>query len=699
MSSTAFAQHDVQTFVSQKGLDFIAKEAPNYVPKVLQPPTFSKSLACVDFQQRNTTIALSVDDLQITMPSDGRVRIQIDFSGGASGELYADDIYACFGEVTCQDSLNLHTARAVLEYDLMVVDGKTRAIARNTDLSINPSDFQFQLSDCGFTGQALTSAVDFTEEWLLTYVEAMVADLAEENLGPMIEDMLDGFTFEGSLSLASYKATLKDLELTNGGLSMGIDADILDRFAPAPCVERFDQGGPSDLAGVAPDLVGPNAFDANMTFNLGLINKGFYTFWRRGLLCLTDQHIRALGVDLDLNMVGTLLPGFPPGTRFSFEITMEDYPRMRPHDSSDSQVSFHLGGVNIDLHGDRPDGTRNTLHVEVDMAATARIGINPSSNAIFAELDDAVIERMVMEDERKATGDGFDVARITQMVHDHILPKLLREMGPVPLTGPTFAFGQYAVLLREMSTNDAYMKAGIDLFKIPDDDTGAPDTQIVDYPTGITNPHDALIHVNGSDAEIPAELLQYQVSINGEKQDPNFVRAYKVGEAGQTDTYQFSVAAVDLNGNIDPTPVEVEVTVDGISPQVIISGPRTRKAEEGPAEIHWSMSDDLTAGEALPVRVEIYEVEDPTDALSTRLLRTMELAPGATSAIVELDQPGGLYRVEVHASDEAGNDSMSSMLLTVASTGGCSVGGKGAAGNAGLLLLALGLFVAGRRKK
>lgn len=698
MSSSAYAQHDVQSFLSQKGLDFIAEEAPQYIPKVLHAPTFGKSFGCVDFQQRDTVINLSIDEIELSMPSDGRIRVDFIFSGDASGELHADDIYLCLGQVTCQDTLVVRKATAALEYDLTVVDGQARVVSRGSELDVLPSDIELQISECGFTGEALTSAVNFTEEWLLSYVESIVIDWADDGLARLLENMLDGFTYTGSLSLASYQATFTDMAITDGGLALGIDADIVDKFAPAACVERFDKGGPLDFPGDVPSLLGPGAHHANLAFNLGLVNKGFYTFWRRGLLCLTDQHVAALGVALDFEMVGAMLPGFPPGTEFSFDFGLEDYPRIRPHASDNTQVSFNLTGVTIDLHGDRPDGTRNTLHVEVDVGALATVGINPTTNAIYAQLDDAVIERMVLEDERKVVANGFDVARITQMVHDHILPELLEGMGPVPLTGPTFALGEYAVLLRELSTNDAYMSAGVDLFKIPADDTGAPETEIVSFPAGILNPHNAIIQVGGSDAEIPSELLQYQVTVNGEEAPANFVRAYKVGEAGKTGSYLFQVAAVDLSGNVDPTPQEVEVTVDGISPHLMISGRRIREASEGPAEIRWTMSDDLTAANTMPVRVEVYEVEDPTDALSTRLLYTQELAPGALSAVVELSEPGGLYRVEVHATDEAGNDSQSSILLTVPNSGGCSVGGAGSGGNTALLLLALGLLVARRRR-
>ena len=69
---------------------------------------------------------------------------------------------------------------------------------------------------------------------------------------------------------------------------------------------------------------------------------------------------------------------------------------------------------------------------------------------------------------------------------------------------------------------------------------------------------------------------------------------------------------------------------------------------------------------------------------------------GTTSTIVELGKVGGVYRVEVHAIDEAGNDSQSSLLLGIASVGGCSVGGQGHSGSL-LMMLALGLLYWRRR--
>ncbi len=707
-SNQAHAEHDLRAFLSGDGLDFIAKEAPSYLPAVIEPPTIAKSFACMDFEQRDTTIHFSVDRLDISMPRDGRIRIDMDFSGDANGTLYADDLYACFGEATCQDTLDIRTASASFEYELSVEDGKAKVVPVANEFSLAPDDFSFQLSGCGFTGSALTTAIDFMEEWLLDYLEGKVVSLAEENLGPMIEAMLGGFQYEGSAGIAHYSAALADLELIEGGLALRIDADLTDPYAPAACVQDYDVGGPQDLSGQAPAIRGADADHANLAVNLGLINKGLYTVWRRGLLCLTDEHVKALGVALDLDMVGSMLPGFPPGTKFSFEVKTTDYPKVRPIDTNDasnssgsildSKLTLEVKGLMVDLHGDRPDGTRNTLHVELDMDAQAAIGIDPASNSIVAQVMGANITRMVMDDERKATGDGFDVARLTQMIHDHILPSMLEKMGPMALTGPAFAFGDYAVMLREMRTTDAYMSAGIDLFKIPDNDNNAPSTSILDAPRGISNPHDALVKVSGADDEIPSELLQYQVTVDGVKRPLSFMREFKVGEAGKSATYQVSVAAVDLSGNVDPSPESLSLQVDGILPHIAIAGPRTRRADEGPIAIDWTLSDDTTAPESLKVRAEIYELEDPSDALSARLIDTQDLGAGATSTTVELEKVGGVYRVELHAVDEAGNDSKVSLLLTIDKTGGCSVGGSQGLSNGGMLLLALGLLALRRRR-
>ncbi len=697
----AEAQHDVRVFLAKSGVDFIAEQVPSYVPKVFEPPTFAKSFACMDFEQRDTTVNLSIDDVEIDMPSDSRIRVALDFSGSVDGELYADDLYACFGSATCQDSMIVEHASALLDFDVTVVNGEPHVVVRDVDLNVNPDDFAFNLSGCGFTGTALTGAIGFAEGWILSYIENKVASIAEENLAPMLENMITGLSMEATYA----HARIEDLYTPNDGLSLTLDVGLRSNEGGVACVAAYDQGAPARESGeAAPNLKGEGGSDVNLAVNLGLLNQGLYSAWQQGLLCIDNNVLFALGLDVDLDIAGVLLPGFPVGTEFALEVAFTEHPKVRGMSADGAGLVADVAGVVIDLHGDRPDGTRNTLHVELDLEAQAELLVNPANNSINARLLGAEIKSLRMSDEREATGDGFDVARIKQLVHDHIVPKVLGELAPIPLTGSIFAVSDYAILLRKLDSNKAYLSAGVDLFRVPENDTQAPDTQLsqpggaVLNPQAVLNPHNAVLHMSGTDSEIPSEPLQFQVAVDGVSQPLSFVKDLHIGEAGVTKTYEVAVAAVDLAGNEDATRATASVFVDGISPYVVVSGKRVRSADEGAVKVNWTMRDDSTSSEGLQVRVEVYELTDPADALSTRLVSTQELASGAIETSVELAGNGGVYRVEVHVSDEAGNDSQSSLLLNLSSTGGCSVGGEDS-GGVFFLLLALGFLCLRRRRK
>lgn len=692
-ASIAEAQHQAHGFLSKEGIDFLAKEAKAYVPSVIEPPTYTNSYACVDFEQSDTKINLNLDRLEISVPTAGRIRVDADFSGSVSGEMYFDGLYLCIGEVSCPDTLQVRHGKAVLEYEVTVINGRLDIIARELDFSINPEDAVLNF-DCGFTGDVLST--DMVKGWLLGFIEDAIIGATDEHIGPMVEDMLGGMGVSGSDFIASFK----DIDLEQEGVSVEIDAYLgFGNTPPSECVAPFDNGGPQDFAGAPPNLKRPDASHLNMALNLGLANAALYAGWHRGVMCLTEAHIKALGVEIPFESVGALLPGFPEGTEFSLDLSLQDYPRISGDPSIDAALTMQVNGIVLDLHGDRPDGTRNTLHAEIGISSTVSVGINPATNAIFGKLDAAEITHLVLEDERKATGDGFDVARIKQLAHDYIIPKLIKEMGAMDITGPTFAMDGYAMILRDLTTNDAFLSAGVDLFKIPETDTSEPDTLIVSAPKGITNPHDAVVKVTGTDEDVPTELLQYLITINGEEQPLSFVQEFKVGEMGKTLNYDVVVAAIDFSGNVDSSPATATLVVDGIAPRVVISGRRTKKADEGPVDIRWTLKDDLTTKETLAVRVDIFEIQDTSDALSTKLIESRELALGATQTTVELNNVGGIYRVEVHAIDEAGNDSQSSMLLTIASKGGCSVGGDGPMNTGLLMLLALGFLAIRRRQE
>lgn len=692
-SSTAAAQHDVRVFLAESGVDFVAEQIPSYIPSVLQPPNFTRSYACMDFEQRDTMIQLNVENVQIDMPSVGRLRLAFDFSGRATGELYADDIYACLGEATCQDSMTVDRASAVLGFDVDVVEGEAQVRSRDVELHLADDDFDFELSDCGMTGSALTTAIGFAEGYLIDYLRDTLVSTADQSLAPMLEEMIEGMTMDA----AYVSASIEDLYFPNKGLELDLNVGLHSNQEAAACVAAYDQGPPARVSGDAVPTLSSTTNDLNLALNLGLVNQALYVAWQRGLLCINNEVLYALGTDVDLDAAGAMLPGFPVGTEFAIDVRMTEQPRVRGMSGDGVNLVAEIPGIQVLLHGDRPDGTRNTLRVEASLEAQAELIVNPATNAIYARIKGAEIRHLRMSDEREATGEGYDVARIKQLVHDRVIPKVLGALPPVPVTGAVYGVSDYALLLRSMDGNNAYLSAAIDLFRVPANDQSAPNTTIDAAPAGMVNPHTARIVVGGSDDQIPQELLQYQITVDGVQRPLSFVRDFLVGEAGYTKSYEVSVAAVDLAGNVDSSPATASVLVDGVTPFVVIEGSRIRNADEGALRVQWSMRDDQTSTSALAVVVQVYKLDDPTDALSTRLVQTQNLPVGSTETMVELEGSGGIYRVEVHVGDEAGNDSQSSLLLDLSSTGGCSVGGQ-SGGNAIFLLLTLGALLSRRRR-
>ncbi len=700
-TTVAHAQHDIRAFLSTDGLDFMAKEAPSFLPTVFMPADFTLPAGCVTFEQNDTTINFAIDEVVITVPRSGRVRVDMRYSTSVTGELYAENIYACIGELRCQDDIVVRNGTAVFEYDISILDGDAQAVPVTVDFTILPEDVDLVLSECNgqATGKTFNDLLEFSKDWMLIALEATLNDFAEQNLGPYLEGLFGGFNFDGSVGIASYSASLQDLDVEQDGMDFRIEGDMIDTFAAAACVARYDNGSPLDFVGETPIINGPNASHIGLAVNIGMANKALYTVWRRGLMCLTENHLAAFGLELDLNIIGGLLPGFPAGTKLSLDMKLSQAPSVRPEVSDGSTITVEMKGILIDLHGDRPDGSRNTLHVEIDAEATGTLTVDRATNAIIANLNGAKIYRLVLEDERDAANAGFDVSRLVELIEDYILPDVVAGVGAIPLTGPTFSFEKYAIILRNLLTNDAFISMGLDLFRIPDVDNGFPDTAIVESPNGPVSPRNAIVRVLGDDVELPPELLQFEVEIDGVMQPISFIQTIQVGEAGVSATYNVSVAAVDFAGNVDPTPAEVDVIVDGVYPVVSIVGSRNRPADQGPVDISWNMSDDLTS--SLGVRVEIYDVIDPADSLSAVLIDTQNLAAGTTSTQVEIAGSSRVYRVEIHVVDDAGNDSIASMLLTNPDTGGCgcTAGGRSKGSPAGLWLLALGALAYIRRRR
>lgn len=698
MAPGSAGAHQLHGYVSQAGLDFISAEVPAVVPKDIYPGPLSKDFTCMTATQRNTHIALEVHDFAITIPQEGRLRIYLDVSADGEGELFVDDPYACFGEMTCQDQIVLHDARATIDFDIMLEGGKPTAVFQKVDLELSEDDIDINFSGCAADDVA-NWMIDFAKKYVTDMLLAKAEEMAKDALGPKVEEMLAGVgAFSGQIQATDFSATLEDLFVRQEGVDIGVEVGLSSMFEPAECVRDLDAEPPADVAGQAPDLA-QVASHLGLALNFGLVNSALYQVWRQGLTCVDGGTLEALGVHIPTDHITQLLPGFPPGTTLDMEMRLTRPPRLTATGGGDDVDTLDMvavvEGVELTLVGHLPDGSDKTLEVGMDARATMALGIDPATNAMLATPVGMEVTRMDI-DQVYAAETGLDSARLLQVVHQQMLPKLLGKLGAMPVTGPVFAKGDYAVILRGIGNNEAFLSLNADLFHIPADDVGAPETSIIEYPSGTVSVEGSQVRVSGVDGMIPTELLRYEVKVDGEVRPLTYIRKFPVGVAGESGTYEVEVRAVDLAGNTDDTPATVQVTVDGIAPVVYLEGERFREMDGGSTELRWTMSDDLTEAAQLGARIEVYEVKDETDLLSREHVETIEVPPGVTTATVEIAD-GAMYQAEVVVTDAVGNESIATVLLDSKNGCGCAAGG----GSTGLttLLAGLGLLLAVRRRR
>jgi MYXO-CTERM domain-containing protein len=695
---SAAAGHQVKGYVSQAGLDFISELVPSLVPSDIYPGALSKDFACMTATQQNTHIALAVHDFSITIPQEGRLRVYLNISADGDGELLVDDVYACFGEMTCQDQIVIHDARATIDFDIMLDGGKPTAVFQNVDLQLSEDDIDINFSGCAADDVA-NWMIDFAKEYVTDMLLAKAEEMAVEALGPKVEEMLGGVgAFSGQIQATDFTAALQNIFVKQGGVDIGVDVGLSSMFEPAECVRELDEGAPEDLAGDVPDL-GQVASHLGLALNFGLVNSALYQVWRQGLTCIDGDSLAALGVHLPTDHIMQLLPGFPPGTTLDMEMRLSKPPRLAATGGNDDVDTLDMiaviEGIELKLIGHKPDGTDKTIDVGMDARVTMALGVDPASNAMVATPVGMEMTRMEI-DQVYAAETGVDAARVLQVAHEQLLPKLLAKLGAMPVTGPVFSKGEYAVILRGVGNNEAFLSLNADLFHIPEGDIGSPETSIIEYPSGPVSVASSAVRVSGVDGMIPTELLRYNIAVNGEARPMTYVRTFTVGTAGESGTYDVQVSAVDLGGNTDDTPASVQVTVDGISPVVYLEGERVRAMDGGTTDLSWTMSDDMTESALLGARIELYEVKDETDLLSREHVETIELPPGVTSATVEIAD-GAMYQAELHVTDAVGNESIATVLLDSKNGCGCSAGG----GSTGLttLFAGLGLLLVLRRRR
>jgi phosphatidylserine/phosphatidylglycerophosphate/cardiolipin synthase-like enzyme len=673
MSTGLVQAHEIETRISRAGLESLGPALASQLPSEIQLPEMNMDLfECsgddAGITIENTRVVLDVQALELSQPASGQLQLDLALSARADGDVRFRRVIFCGSEFTCQNSLELREvgARVLLESQAGG-DGSLGLEVVDVELDLDANRFDLSLSGCEYAELANT-AVDLLETVGVSVLSNLVEDIARDELVPALESAAAGLSDArpGILNWELQMA-LQGLDLSNG-LATRADVDIQSERAPASCLQ--DPGEPDSHPGAPPLL--ERDTDIRMSFNLGLVDDLLYHMWSSSAQCP--------GLASDGSFIGNYLVGFPEETEWRLQATLEAPPYVEGVGGDELALELVWNDIALELEAELPGGTRRSAQLVVDARARVGLAIIVSDGAISLQVDDARVTRLVLDDELNLVEQGFDAAHITHFLNEVYLPEQLSSYLDSDVRLPLgLGLGDTHVIVRELRTNSAFASLGLDLFVAPESDTAAPDTQIVSFPTAVVRHSQALLYLAGSDSQVPAELLRYQVTVNGVEMPVSKTSRVLVGLPNHSATYAVEVAAVDLAGNVDPSPARAELQVDGVRPEVEVDWSMDGNA----VDLEFRSQDDRSPASALRTRIVVTEVDTGTE-VQRRLL-----ASGSRSARLEDLASGQDYRVTVVVLDEVGNEGGKSFVIATASVGGCSAGGGSTAMGAFLLLLVL----------
>ena len=692
----------MQVRVNQGGLSFVIDQVKPLLPSSLDiPPTHVD-----DWPVSNTKIDVAGGPVSITLHQllaqmdSGALRIQgkADVVGGSGVDV---DYKYVPGVSNCQADVQLRNLSLDVAVELGSQAGRLQAKVTLVNISFDNDNTVVSLKGCAL-GTVLTGVVSFVRKYFMDTAMSLVEKIAKEKIGALAADKL-GETIEITKEVKGFVFTgrLDELRTDDAGVSVALGVGVgLAQPATPPCLAGANLTPPAACVGVPVQL----SSQVDAMFGAGLseamLNQALHAVWSGGMLCLSSADPKLATMAQGLGKLSSAL-GQPQGTQLGFALRMLDPPRVRM--SLQQGLELRLSKVMLKLTLTPPTGPAGEVIVNASLTVGGIPWINPSGNVLSLDL------RTVNVGQLELTGkDGqpapiqLDPARLQRFIATVAMPVLRERLGEMPLSASVINLqsvladlngfqGKLGLVeLKSVQVKDGYLAAYIDGHILePSSDTSPPETQLVESPGAAVGPQVLRLTVSGQDNRTPSSLLQYRARVDGGQ----WTEARYGGRIDVTvngGTHVVEVAAVDHDGNEDPTPLQLPVTVDDVMPQLVITSRPDSLVEDDTVEVEFAGRDDRTAPEQLKYTAELYRV--PDGGGMPELVQSVDV-PAVERAVTMADLPDGVYKIRVIVADGVGNVTSQDVGFVVATEGGCSVSGSPQAMLPTLLvLLALAVF-------
>ncbi|HUH03166.1 MAG TPA: outer membrane protein transport protein [Kofleriaceae bacterium] len=663
------------------GLDFIGAAVKDRLPTRFDIPDYDAGVAVIS--QAEVELAYRTVEL---IPRAGAIEVHAAIDLDASAFLDSS-----FGDCDLRVTASPIDLRATVSV-ANGANGRIEATGVMVEVGLTADQFDFSSQGC-VIGDIVEAVLTAAEDWVLDKATGLLEDVAEEKILPMVEDaleMLGALELEAAGFQLQGRVTGVDID-PGRGLTAAADGQIVWAGPTAPGL--IDPGPPAVEPAIGVGLPNDYAWGAfALAASDDRATQAVHQAWRGGMF---QTLLGGLAPSIELSGDGLAQKlGLPDGTTVDVGIDVTAPPTVGFGRGPDATgVRIALREVRIDVTIAAPGATTGGpgLSVMLDGTLLARVTVQPGLGALQIDPTDLIIERLELTTDSQNL--DVDPARLREFVRAVVVPMLGETIRAIPIAPAIRPMDDIFAVVRNVTTQGGWLRAGLDLYRPDPNDRTNPDTDLID-PARIVSPALASFVPTGTDDTTPRELLRYLVRLDGVllDEEPAFMAAIRVSTADGN--HLLEVQAVDLSGRIDPTPIVHSFVVDGVPPELELLEAPAQVLRSERAHLAWRASDDRTAADRVQTRWELRKMIGAEPVV----VASEDFAANRSSVDLPTLEDGALYVVEIVARDEAGNvTSVEHGLLAEQSSGGCSLG-AGTRGGAGVLVLLLVGLLATRRR-
>jgi hypothetical protein len=474
--------------------------------------------------------------------------------------------YGCVGyPLTCSAAFEVSHATAEASFTPVLRQGGVRLEKPDLELHLSKKNVSIEVSKCGFAGTLANIVLPLFKGYIVKRTVAELEGMVLEQVPPQLEPILSGLTeVSGEVPGFTVSGTLTSIATRERGIEAGARLAIAPAtqsacaLPPAPAPEE-----PTTVASI-----GSHSEHLGVALNRIALEKAALAVWRGGNLCGDASVLRDLNLPHQLPAWGAFLIGLSGGADLA--VHTHEPPRVELLPGEGARARITLPEVSLII-----DGTSTSGPTTITATATAetelQLRVNPDTRAVVLDVLAAEVSDLSLE-ATDPTGLRLNKSVASALIKSLVMPLVDQQLSGMEVVPQVLHDGAgpldpYYLYLARGRTSSEYLYLYANVFRQPDHDSAPPRTWLATEQPDLQSATQTLVRLvaRGSDDQTPAGLLRYRWRVgSGQWSSPGYAPVLGLNlEVGE---HVVEVAAVDINGNADPTParIEIEMTPGGV---------------------------------------------------------------------------------------------------------------------------------------